>query len=77
MINATVRKVNAWFRNASRADVDSLLSKVILSERQEKIFDMFYIRQKDLGFIADSLCMSYPAAKSELSSIREKILPLL
>ena len=73
----SVKEINAYFRSANKADISRLLSLIILSERQEKIFDMYYIKRKGLGFIADTLCISYPVVKSELSAIRQKIAPLL
>lgn len=76
-MSLSVRKTNSFFRRATKSEIDKVRSEIVLSERQEKIFDMYYIKRKDLGFIADTLCMSYPAAKSELRSIREKITPLL
>ena len=76
-MSLSVKKTNSFFRRATKSEIERVRSEIVLSERQEKIFDMYYIRRKDLGFIADTLCMSYPAAKSELSSIREKLIPLL
>lgn len=69
----TVRTVNRWFRSASRADLDELLSKIILSERQSKILEMFYVRRQNIGFIADTLCVSPTVVSVELSEIRSKI----
>ena len=73
----SVKEINAYFRSANKADISRLLSLIILSERQEKIFDMYYIKKKDLGFIADKLCTSYSVAKSELNAIRKKMASLL
>lgn len=42
-MSATVRKINDWFRNANRYDVNELLEKIILSDRQARIFEMFYL----------------------------------
>ena len=72
-MNSTIRKINQWFRDATRADVNWLLSKIILSERQTMIFDMFYIKRQNIDFIADSLYMSSSAVKEELKTIRHKI----
>ena len=76
-MSLSVRRINQFFKTATRADIDGIRSAIILSERQEKIFDMYYIRRNDLGFIADTLCISYPVAKHELNAIRAKIIPLL
>lgn len=71
---ATVRAVNGWFRSANRNDLDRLLSEIILSERQRKVFDMFYVKKQNIGFIADTLCVSKTVVNVELKEIRRKIL---
>ena len=53
-----IKRINAYFKTATRADVNELLSKIILSERQTRIFEMFYLKRQNIGFIADSLFMS-------------------
>lgn len=73
-MNTTVRKVNDFFRNATRADVNDLLSKIILSERQTRVFEMFYLKRQNIGFIADSLYVSPTVICEELKIIRNKIL---
>lgn len=72
-MNATVRKINQWFKTATRADVNDLLSKIILSERQTRIFEMFYLKRQNIGFIADTLYCSPTVISEELFLIRDKI----
>ena len=72
-MNATVRKINQWFKTATRAEVNDLLSKIILSERQTRIFEMFYLKRQNIGFIADTLCCSPTVISEELFLIRDKI----
>ena len=69
----TVRKINEWFRTANRYDVNELLEKIILSDRQARIFEMFYIKRQNIGFIADKLCFSQTVICEELNIIRDKI----
>ena len=69
----TVKKINAYFKNANRADVDNLLSKIILSDRQSKIFEMFYLKRYGIDFIADDVCVSPTVISEELKLIRCKI----
>lgn len=73
----TVRAVNGWFRLAKKSDIDKILSEIILSERQEKIFGMFYLKKKDIGFIADTLFVSPTVVSVELKSIRDKIYAII
>lgn len=69
-----VKKVKRYFLEASRADVDTLLSKILLSERQSKVFEMYYLKKKDVGFIiADTLNVCYSVIRDELHTIRQKI----
>lgn len=72
-MSATVRKINKWFRNANRYDVNELLEKIILSERQARIFEMFYLKRQNIGFIADTLGFSERVISEELDLIRCKI----
>lgn len=68
-----VRTINAYFKIATRADVNELLSKIILSERQQRIFEMFYLKRQNIGFIADTLGFSERVISEELDIIRRKI----
>lgn len=68
-----VLRVNHFFKLANRADVDSVLARIILSDRQIRIFDMFYLKRQNVNFIADSLYVSPAVINRELKSIREKI----
>ena len=45
-MSTTVRRINEWFRTATRADVNDLLEKIVLSDRQTRIFEMFYIKRR-------------------------------
>lgn len=72
-MSATVRKINDWFRNANRYDVNELLEKIILSDRQARIFEMFYLKRQNIGFIADTLGFSERVISKELDLIRCKI----
>lgn len=72
-MHSIVRTINAYFRIATRADVNELLSKIILSERQTRIFEMFYIKRQNIGFIADTLGFSERVISEELDIIRRKI----
>ena len=72
-----VKAVNRYFRTAIRADVDRIKNDIILTDRQDTIFNMFYIQRKDRLFIADTLCISPTVVDRELRRIRDKILRIL
>lgn len=69
----SVKEINRWFKDATRADVNELLEKIILTPRQTRVFEMFYLRGQDINFIADTLCISASVINEELKVIRCKI----
>ena len=50
---------------------------LLLSDRQERIFRMYYIRRLDIGFIADDIGISIDVVNRELKTIRRKLLKAL
>ena len=68
-----VRRVNSFFRDAIRSDVDGLPEELLLTDRQKRIFTMFYIERKDISFISDTVFISPRAVEKELRTIRRKI----
>lgn len=68
-----IKRINSFFKTALKSDVETVKDKIVLSERQEKVFDMFYIKKQNIGFIADSLYVSISVINGELKTIREKI----
>lgn len=72
-----VKEINSYFKTATRADVNDLLSKIILSERQTRIFEMFYLKDMNIGFIADTLGCSQSVISNELNEIRCKICQII
>ena len=71
------KAVNTFFKTAIKSDVDKIKGEIILSDRQDKIFTMYYIQRKDRNFIADTLYISATVVDRELKTIRDKILRIL
>lgn len=71
------KAVNIFFKTAIKSDVDKIKDEIILSDRQDKIFTMYYIQRKDRNFIADTLYISATVVDRELRTIRDKILRIL
>ena len=72
-----IKKINDFFRNAIKKDIDKIDSELILSERQRMIFEMFYLKKQNIDFIADSLCVCRMVVNNELKTIRIKIARIL
>ena len=72
-----VKEINNYFKTATRADVNELLGKIILSDRQTRIFEMFYLKDMNIGFIADTLNCSQSVISNELNEIRCKICAII
>ena len=68
------KKVNNFFKNANRADLQIITDDIIFSERQEKVMEMFYLKKKGINFIADTLNISSDSIKKDLYGIRQKII---
>lgn len=68
------RRVNKFFKNANRADLQIITDDIIFSERQEKVMEMFYLKKKGINFIADTLNISSDSIKKDLYGIRQKII---
>lgn len=72
-MSTTSKAVNSFFRDAVLKDVDGLSKDLLLSERQEKIYEMFYLRKHDINFIADTVGCCPRVVQKELRTIRRKI----
>lgn len=68
------RRVNNFFKNANRADLQIITDDIIFSERQERVMEMFYLKKKGINFIADTLNISSDSIKKDLYGIRQKII---
>lgn len=76
-MSEAVRKVNGFFKTALKEEIDSLQEKLSLSDRQMKIFRMFYIKKQDVNFIGDTMGVCPQVVGNELRAIRKKILKAL
>lgn len=72
-MSTTSKAVNAFFRDALRKDVDGLAYDLLLTKRQEQIYEMFYIQRQDINFIADIIGCCPRVVQKELRTIRKKI----
>ena len=76
-MSETVRSINALFRTALRSEVDELVDKLALSDRQTKIFELFYIKKKDIWMISNEIGVCEAVVNRELKKIRAKIARLM
>lgn len=76
-MSETVQKINEFFRNAIKKDIDDVKIQLLLSDRQLDIFDRFYIRKQDINFIADTLNVCPQVINNELKAIRKKLIKLI
>lgn len=72
-----IKSINQFFKFAVRKDVEKVRNDIILSERQMKIFNMFYIEKHDINFIADSLNVCSMVINNELKVIRIKLMKII
>lgn len=72
-MSQTVKNINALFKTAIRSEIDELMSKLALSDRQTRIFEMFYIQKKDIWMISNEIGICEAVVNRELKKIRTKI----
>ena len=76
-MSTTSKTVNGFFRDAVRKDVEGLAYELLLSDRQLRIYDMFYLQKQDINFIADTVGCSATVVQRELRRIRKKLVNAL
>jgi len=57
--------------------VNEVEKQLILTDRQQEIFKMFYLQKKNINYIADILCVSPMVINNELKIIRMKLAKVL
>lgn len=72
-MSQSVKDINRFFKTAIRSDVDRIKDDLLLSDRQDEIFHMFYIRKLDINYIADTLGVCPLVISKELKIIRKKL----
>lgn len=72
-----VKRVYLYFRTASKKEVDYIRDNCIFTDRQKQIFEMYYIRRQNVGYISDIINVSQIVVNVELKLIREKIIKLI
>ena len=76
-MSETSKAVNAFFKDAVKKDIEGLVDDLLLSPRQEKIYELFYLRKNDINFIADTVGSCPRVVQKELRTIRRKIVSAL
>lgn len=76
-MSQSLKDINSFFKTAVKSDLDGLKDNLLLSDRQDKIFHMYYIRRLDLNFIADELGVCPLVISNELKIIRKKLVKVL
>lgn len=76
-MSQSVKIINNFTKNAVKSDIDKIKDDLLLSDRQDKIFHMYYIRRLDINFIADELGVVPLVISNELKTIRKKLAKVL
>lgn len=72
-----LKRINNFTKTAVKSDIDKIKDDLLLSDRQDKIFHMYYIRRLDINFIADELGVCSLVVSNELKTIRKKLAKVL
>lgn len=71
------KKINQFFKLATRCEVQEVKDKIYISEHLEQVFTMYYIEKKSIGYIADVTGYGVTKINSDLRLLREKISKIL
>lgn len=72
-----VKRINNFFRYCSKSDESLVYDKLLLTDRQDTIYKMYYRQDKDINFIADTINACPSLVDKELKIIRTKIIRVL
>jgi DNA-directed RNA polymerase specialized sigma24 family protein len=67
------KKINNFFRLATRQEVQEVKGKIYISEHLEQVFRMYYIEKKSISYIADITGYDVSKINRDLRLLREKI----
>lgn len=76
-VSSVTKAINRFFKFALRRDVESVKNKMVFTDRQERIFEMFYVRRQSIDYIADTLCVCRMVINNELKTIRQKLTKII
>lgn len=71
------KNVNKFFKFATKIELNNIREELSLDEHLDKVLIMFYIKHKDIDYIASLLGYSESKIKSDLRLIRRKLSKLL
>ena len=71
------KRINEFFRYATRDEVKQVKDKIYISEHLEKVFDMFYLQKLEINYIAYITGYSRGKIEADLRLLRSKINKLL
>lgn len=67
------KKINQFFRLATRKEVQEIKDKIYISDHLEQVFTMYYIQKKSISYIADTTGYGITKINNDLRLLREKI----
>lgn len=71
------KRINQFFKLATRKEVQEIKDEIYISEHLEKVFTMYYIEKKSIDYIADVTGYGVTKINRDLRLLREKINKLL
>lgn len=67
------KKMNQFFKLATRSEVQEVKDKIYISDHLEQVFNMYYLQHKSISYIADTTGYGVRKINADLKLLREKI----
>lgn len=71
------KRVNEFFRSATRNEVREVKDNIYISEHLNEVFELFYIQKKDIEYIAFKTGYSRGKIEADLRLLRKKLSKLI
>lgn len=71
------KRINEFFRYATRSEVRQIKDNIYISEHLNQVFEMFYIQKKDIDYIAYTTGYSRGKIEADLRLLRSKLSKLI
>lgn len=71
------KKINQFFKEATKSEILKINDEIYFTEHLQNVYEMFYLKHKDIDFIAYTLNCSRSKIDGDLKQIRKQLNKLI